>query len=257
MTGAAHHLRNGLADDSGVTLIELVVGIALSLIVMAALMAMIVTSQHQTSILRDVSQATQYGRTTMTRIVDELHSGCISEGFAPVQKGSSATKLVLVDAYSEKAEIEAGSTTREDELAYENSKLVDTMRASTGGSAPEFTFAESPTSKVTIGTHISKSTALEREAKKTATIFRYYKYRSSLKESEVNEPSDLLEELSVPAEGLSAGEAKEVAAVGINFIAAPADGMETVGRTATFSTIVTLAFSVPSAENKVVDGPCK
>ena len=39
----------------------------------------------------------------MTKIVDELHSGCIAREFAPVQAGSSRKELIFVTGFSENA----------------------------------------------------------------------------------------------------------------------------------------------------------
>ena len=102
-------LRLRLQDESGLSLVELLIAIVTSLVVVAALMGLLVVSQHQTVLLRDVGQATQSGRTAMTRIVDEVHSACLAKEFAPVQKESTASKLVLVNAYSNEAESRAAN----------------------------------------------------------------------------------------------------------------------------------------------------
>ena len=100
-----------ISDEAGISLVELLVAMVSALVVAAAIMGLLVVSQHQTAILRDVGQATQYGRTAMTRIVDELHSSCIAKEFAPVQKESTPSKLILQNAYSKEAEIKSGERT--------------------------------------------------------------------------------------------------------------------------------------------------
>jgi type II secretory pathway pseudopilin PulG len=248
-------LRNRLAGDSGFTLIELLVGIATALVVVGALMGLLVVSQHQTSILRDVVQATQYGRTAMTRVVDELHSACIAKEFAPVQKESTASKLVLVNAYSKEAEIKAGERTREDIITFNKAAgaLIDETIPSSGGEYPRFTFAGAPT-KTTIGTNITETGA----GVKASPIFTYYEYSKEIEaEGATGESSTLKKIESVPAKGFSENEARAIAAVGITFTAAPASGQETVGRSVNVNTLVTLAFSAPNTEAVVKDGPCR
>jgi Tfp pilus assembly protein PilW len=247
-------VTNALSDESGVTLIELLVAMASGVLVMGALLGILVISQHPTAVLTDVAQATQAGRTTMTRIVDELHSGCISEGFAPVQAKSTATKLIVIDAYSENAEIKAESTTRKDEIEFSSSKLTDTRIPASSGSWPTFTFAGSAV-KTTLGSGISKSNALE--PAKAATIFNYYEYTATAESSSSTGESGSLQKMEVPVEGFTEAEAKKIAAVGINFVTTPPNGLEGVGRSATQSTLNTFAFSVPNTEATITAGPCK
>jgi type II secretory pathway pseudopilin PulG len=250
-----HSLRTRLANESGVTLVELLVGIVSALVVMAALMGLLVITQHQTSILTDVGQATQYGRTAMTRIVDELHSACIAKEFAPVQKESTSSKLIFVNAYSKEAEIKTGERTREDIVTFNKATgtLTDETISSTGGEYPSFTFAGAPT-KATIGSKISET----KEGAKTDPVFTYYEYRKEVEaEGAVGESSTLKKIEPVPAKGFSESEAKAIAAVGITFTAAPASGQEAVGRSVNINTLATLAFSAPNTEAEIKDGPCR
>jgi hypothetical protein len=250
-----HSLRNRLSSDAGVTLVELLVGIISALVVMAALMGVLVVSQHQTSILTDVGQATQYGRTSMTRIVDELHSACIAKEFAPVQKESNSSKLIFIDAYSKEAEIKSGERTREDVITFnkESGTLTDETIPSSGGEYPSFTFAGAP-SKAIIGSKISETS----EGAKTKPVFTYYEYKKEVEaEGATGESSTLKKIESVPVKGFSENEAKAVAAVGITFTAAPASGQETVGRSVNLNTLATLAFSAPNTEAEIKDGPCR
>jgi hypothetical protein len=252
---ARHLLRGLLVDESGLSLVELLVAIISALVVMGAVMGLLVVSQHQTSILRDVSQATQYGRTAMTRIVDELHSSCIAKEFAPVLKESSGSKLVLIDAYSKEAEIKSGERTREDILIFNKEKgtLTDETIPSSGGEWPNFTFAGTP-SKVIIGSNISET----KEGGKAIPVFRYYEYKKKVEpDGTVGETSTLEKLESVPEKGFSENEAKAIAGVGITFTAAPSSKLETVGRSVNLNTLMTLAFSAPNTEAEIKDGPCR
>ena len=252
---AGHILDLGLADESGFSLVEVLVAMISSIVVMGALMGLLVVSQHQTSILHDVGQATQYGRDAMTRMVDELHSSCIAKEFAPVEKESTGSKLIFIDAYSKEAEIKSGERTREDILTYNKEKrtLTDETIPSTGGEWPTFTFGGTP-SKFVLGTNITET----KEGAKALPVFSYYEYKKKPEPDGSTEASTTLKEVeSVPVAGLSENEAKGIAGVAITFTAAPSSGQETVGRSVNLNTLVTLAFSAPNTETEVKDGPCR
>jgi type II secretory pathway pseudopilin PulG len=244
-----------ISDESGISLVELLVAMVSALVVAAAIMGLLVVSQHQTAILRDVGQATQYGRTAMTRIVDELHSSCIAKEFAPVQKESTPSKLILQNAYSKEAEIKSGERTREDIITFNSASrtLTDETLPSTGGEYPAFTFGGTP-SKEIIGSNISET----KQGARSVPIFTYYEYKKAPEPDGSTEASTTLKEVtSVPAKGFSESEANAIAGVGISFTAAPASGLETVGRSVNLNTLVTLAFSAPNTEAEIKDGPCR
>src|SRR6202012_32837 len=99
LSAAAIHDR--LRDRSGFTLIETLVAMVTGVVVTGALFAILEVSAKQSSHLSNTAAATTAGRATMNRLVNALHSACIEEGFAPVKKESTPSKLVFVSGYDQ------------------------------------------------------------------------------------------------------------------------------------------------------------
>jgi Tfp pilus assembly protein PilW len=244
-------------DEHGFTLVEMVVAMATGIIVSLALFAILDFSVRQSGRLNDLAQATQLGRGAMTKMVDELHSACLSPGFTPVQEKSSATSLRFINANSPEAVISKTSAYqhniewKEEAGGKGAGVLTDYKYAANSGELPTFTFSStaSPTGGTRIGEKIAKTGS--------TPIFQYYEY--SLTNSGASEtPEGTLAPVSPPTTGFTAEEAKKVAAVLISFNTAPADKGSTAKDTnVDLSNQVTFAFSVPQSETKVVDTPCQ
>ncbi len=240
-----------LGDESGFTLIELLVAMVTGIIVTGALFAILEVSMHQTARVTDVTQANQLGRTTMTHIVDEMHSACISaDEFTPIQEKSEANKVIFLDAYSEKAEIPSA---HKDEITWnpETHTMVDKTYLSNGGSWPKFTFptTATPSQGVVIGEHI---TQVEPKAGEKLPIFQYFAYSTKSSTAPTEPSTTLSKTLTSP---LGPESAKEAASVLINFKAAPTSNVSS--RAIELSNQVTFAFSAPAAESPVEGAPCE
>jgi hypothetical protein len=85
-----------LSDEAGTTLVEMVVTIAVGMIVFVALTTVIIVSLRETGRASARVDAVQRARTTLTRIIDELHSACIAPQIAPVREGSGENSLSFV-----------------------------------------------------------------------------------------------------------------------------------------------------------------
>ena len=235
-------------DERGFGLMETLVALVMSVVVAGALFAILEVSLRQTSRVTDYIQASQLGRTAMTKIVDELHSACIAPGFAPVLEKSTPSELRFVTAFSGAAEI---ASAQEHRIKFEGSVLSDSSFANNPASAwPAFTFKESSTSVTRIGEHIEQS---EKEP-----VFRYYKYATASnggEEKGAKVALSALTEIPVVKE-LGSAAAKETAAVLIRFRALPANGNGKLNRGADMNTQVVFAFSAPGAESTIKDAPC-
>jgi Tfp pilus assembly protein PilV len=251
-------------EESGFTLIETLVAIVTGVIVTGALFAILEVSLHQSARVVDVVQASQLSRTTMTHIVDELHSACIAPKFQPIETGSNANELTFINGYSKSSQIPLSETSASEgqlgaykhTIKYEKSALIDYTYPSTAGTWPEYTFSAtaSPKGGVRIGENISQTESPE-GSKTLVPIFQYYKYAgesSSTAETPLGSISTT--RLVSP---LSATDANETAAVQISFRTASADNNSALNRSVDLSSQVTLAFSAPNSEATIGAGPCE
>jgi Tfp pilus assembly protein PilW len=245
-------------SERGFTLIETLVAMVTGLVVTGALFAILEVSLHQNARITDKVQADQVSRNTMNKVVDALHSACLSPGFTPVQSGSTANKLIFQNAYSSKAAIPSasegtaesvaeGAYKHEMELETSTGKLIDKAYPSTSISAWP-TIVYSTTAKTTVlGEHISQTGS--------TPVFEYLRYKKASNSESENVPIGTLEAISPPT--ASATAAKEVAAIVVSFNTSPSDANTKLNRSVDLKSQVTFAFSAPGAETPVSDAPCE
>jgi Tfp pilus assembly protein PilW len=253
-----------LRGESGFTMIEVLVATATSVVVLLAAGAVFIVSLHQSSRITDRVHATQLGRIAMSRMIDELHSACLTTGFAPIQEESTTNRLFFINTFGEEAipkkayEREIEWTGNPSTTKSSKGELIEKTWPSTSASTwPTFAFnvkTETPTTKV-LGTEIYNS-----EVKPGAflPIFEYSKYAEKVTES-TSTASNSLTEIPLAAETKLGEKAGEAAAVKVNFTAAPTDNNENVSadRSLPLSTQVVLSFGSPAAEGTIKDSPCQ
>lgn len=251
-----HLFRYGIGDERGFTLIELLVAMLTGLVVSGALFAILEVSLHQTVRLTDRVEADQTGRVAMTRIIDALHSTCISPEFRPIQSGSTKTELRFVAAYSNEATIPISAVAEhriswEKESGKETGTLTDSARTATGGAWPKYTFSGTFT-KTRLASNIA-----EVEENKEKTIFQYYRYALT-SSSEVEKQLTPLSTLEPkPLTMGTSVEAEEAASVLVRFIAYPSNGNTAANRGVDLRNQITLAMSAPSSETPIEAVPCE
>ncbi|HEV7527391.1 MAG TPA: hypothetical protein VGO29_00675 [Solirubrobacteraceae bacterium] len=234
--------------DDGATLIETLVAIVMGVLVIGALCGILVISLHQSKRTTDRVDANQRGRIAMTRIVNELHSACISQGFTPIQAESKENELRFQNAYSKEAVIPR-SEAWEHRIVYANETLRDYRYPATGGASPTFTFSSTatPSGGTLLASHVTKT--------ESKPIFSYYKYATTSTVGSATESTTTLTSLGTAT--LTTTTAPTAASVLINFTVAPSNGSEQRGRAVPFSTQVTLAFSSPAVETPIQAAPCE
>jgi Tfp pilus assembly protein PilW len=243
-----------LLDEHGFTLIELLVAMVAGMAVIGALFGILEVSLHQTANLTDRVQSNQNGRIAMTRIIDALHSTCLSPEFKPIQESSSENDLSFVNAYSNEANIPYTAVSKH-EIIWNKAAgtLTEKRYSATSGTWPEYKFPTSATSTTLIASNIAES----QEGGKSVPIFEYFKYNTtSSSASETLTPLSTINptRLTVP---LSLSNAAITASVAVRFTAYPSDGDTLSGRGVDFRNQVTLAMSAPSSETPIEAEPCE
>jgi prepilin-type N-terminal cleavage/methylation domain-containing protein len=255
-----YRLRTRAGDERGFTLIEVLVAMVTGIVVTGALFSILDFSVKQTGRLSQISQVAQTSGTAMTHIVDELHSACLSPGYAPVKAGSTSSKLIFVNAYfpetNEKAEAEY-KFVRKDELEYTAAgKLTDTLSRPTG----EEKEGEFPW-KVSGTTTFAEGVSLFGGGSSTEPVFKYYEYLKEPSSGGSTEGASTLTEIS-PAT-LTAAQAAKVASVTVSFRTSPTKKEGALSKSAEsgipvdLKTQTTFAFSAPNSESTISAGPCE
>jgi len=156
-----------MRDESGLTLVELLVATAAGVIVMFGItMALIVTLRETQRVASHVD-ANQRARIAMSRIIDQLHSACVAPLITPIQSSSTGTTLVFWHQTGSAVAL----TPVESKISLSGTTLTQSDYPATGGAAPKWTFATTPASTVQLMTNISQVSA-------SVPLFRYYGYSS-------------------------------------------------------------------------------
>jgi len=239
------------------------------IVVTGALFAILEFSVRQTSYISQTAQATQVSRGAMTHITDELHSACLSNGFSPVQAGSSPTKLIVQNGYSEEAEVPGTYTAKGATSGKSEGVRQDTIEWNEGTGyltdGVELGTAAEESGKYThfgVKTTVRLATNVSEGGEKLP-IFRYYKYAGSASTSTTAAASTLTEMPLATGKSLTAAEAEEVASVEVRFKTGSYSKEVKVSK-AQEATIpselqsqTTFAFSAPNSESTIQAGPCE
>jgi competence protein ComGC len=257
-----------IRTEHGFTLVELLVAMSTGMVVVLALFAILEFATRQTARITDTAQANQLGRIAMTKIVDELHSACISPSFAPIQEKSSENELRFINAYSEAAVIsEAKVEAYEHRIAFNEKAgtLTDYTFPETGGTWPNFTFTgskETPTGGTQLATGV-EATKSETTGK-ALPVFQYYGYATTASSGTEAALSTLsTEPLALSGSPATlATNAPSAASVLIRFTTSPTEKTKYLGIAGEHIRIplsdqVTFAFSAPRSETTATDAPCQ
>lgn len=225
-----------MRDEGGYTLIELLIGSMVSLIVLAAILAMVqVATGDQNRVVQHV-YAGQRARPAMNRIVDRLHSACVSPALAPVREGSSETSLVV---YS-RSGVAVSPTPNRYVIALSEGKLTETVALGSGTEPSNWTFgaASAPVQLID-----GVGTAEVGEPPAAVPLFRYFAYE---------EGHVATTPLTVP---LSKEDAAKTVQVDIAFTVGPSSAAGSAAAL-TLTDSATLRIEPASEDSAQVNLPC-
>ena len=113
-----------LGSEDGASMVELVVGMGMGMVVLAGLSMLLIVTMHGNARISARAEATDNARVAMTRIMEELHSACVTPTESPVQIGSNNTTLVFKrGTYGKAAGASQSAITTE--IAYSNGTLFE------------------------------------------------------------------------------------------------------------------------------------
>jgi hypothetical protein len=229
-----------LTDERGTTMVELLVGLAMGMIVLVGLSMTIITVLHGTARVDARVEATDNARIAVTRIMEELHSACVSPQIAPVREKSTGTSLIFWHAAAGETE-KVQPIPVKSRITYSNGTLTQTDYAKTGGTSPKWEFEAETAGRGTTRTLLANVTP----PPGSSSIFTYEKYEGGL-----------LKPLS--ATGLTELEAASTIVVRVALTASPKSRpVADQGAGATIKDSATLRLTPPSFNQGATAPPCQ
>lgn len=237
---------SSLGDESGTTMVELLVGMAMGMVVMVGLTMMIILVLHGTSRVDARVEATDNARVAVTGVMEELHSACISPQIAPIRTGSTGTELIFWHAAAGEAGAVAPIPVKS-KIAYSDGTgtgtLTQTDYAQVGGTSPNWTFEGEEGNHGTGSTRTLLTNVAPPPG--STNVFTYYKYEGG-------------EAKKITAGTLGVGEAAETITVNLALTASPrSTPVADAGSAATVKDSATLRLTPPSFEATASALPCQ
>lgn len=209
-------------SEQAMTLIELLIAVALSLLVSLTALAFLQFTSTDVSRITESTHANQTGRLAMEHLILELNSACVAPEIAPVLEGSSGTRLRFISGGGVQASlshVEAHEVLYTPASGSSPSTLVERSWPATpvGDSDPQsYSFEEAATPSTDVLLSGVRESEVEGGGSGRIPIFRYYRfYRGS-------DRSPVLGSLDPEALAIPLGaEARDVVKVSVAFTVAP------------------------------------
>jgi hypothetical protein len=189
-------------------------------------------------------ETNQRARTTLERLLEQLHSTCVAPNVLPVvaaSNGYTSDNDNLI--FLQQTGSAVSPTPNQRVVSLEGDTLKERVYPSIGGTAPNWTFGSSPSSTTTLATDVgsakfgSPSTAVP--------LFQYFAYQGAQ-----------LSTTPLPTP-LSASDAARTVAVTVSFSVSPSsNGANDPNAAATVSDSVVLRLSPASEAATEVNPPC-
>lgn len=210
--------RTKLADEDGFSLVELLVAMSIGIIVLIGVLAIVQATSRSSNRTTARIAADQAARPALTRIIDELHSSCISPDLAPILQGSGNSSVTFI--YS--ADGGVSPVPQKKTITLDSSGLItEYTYAYSGGTAPDWTFSTTASPRQLV----KNVTPAAAGGQTGLPLFRYYAYDSG----------GALSAVTPAAGGLSATEAAAVVQVTVALAVTPPKTTVSPDKAATLS----------------------
>jgi Tfp pilus assembly protein PilW len=155
-----------MSDERGFSIVELLVSMGAAMVVMTGVVTLTMTVMHSEARTTNRVDAASRARPAMTRIVQELHSACVTSHIVPVRTGSTGTSITFFSKSG--SGVGPAPDLHTISLTGSPPKLTDTVTQATPGSiAPNWDFS---------GPASAPRTLLTNVAAPGGVIFRYYDF---------------------------------------------------------------------------------
>ena len=144
-----------MTDERGFTLVELIVSIAIGMMVVLGVFALVDVSMRNSARIAARVDADQRARPVLQRLVDELHSACLGPDSSPVLVGSGDSTI----GFLHRTGAAVSPTPDKRVVTLTGGTLSESVYPVTGGTAPNWTFATSPSSTRQLLTGVGSATA--------------------------------------------------------------------------------------------------
>jgi prepilin-type N-terminal cleavage/methylation domain-containing protein len=238
-------------EQSGYTLIELLVAMAIGLIVSLGAFTFLEFASGDVSRVTDRVHVTQTGRLALEKIMLELHSVCVTPEVNPILLGSNESVIKFVSETGNQASF---PTVKEHEILYTKASgttegtLIEKTYSSVGEAVKgNYTFSSTVLGTTRLLTGVRQTT-------ESTPIFRYYRYYHEADATPVYGEID-----PTPITPLTKAEAEELSKVTVSFTLAP-EGKESStfnhDRPVAFEDSALFRLSPPSTAAEHINAPC-
>ncbi len=167
-----------MSNERGFTLVELLVGMAISVVVLIGILTLVEVTTRGSARVAARVEVDQRARTTLQRLLDELHSTCVSPNVLPVVAASNgytsdSNNLIFLQQTGSAV----SPTPDEHVVSLEGDTLKERTYPATGGTAPNWTFASTPSSTTTLMTDVGPAKLGTPPA--AVPLFQYFAYQGA------------------------------------------------------------------------------
>ena len=167
-----------MRDERGFTLVELLVTMAISIIVLFAILSLVQVTTRGSARVATRVEANQKARVARQYLIDRLHSTCVAPNVLPVVAASNGyqsngdTLIFLTQTGSA-----VSPTPVQRVVTLSNGTLTEQVYPATGGTAPGWTFATTPSSTRQLAAGIGPASTGNPPS--TVPLFQYFAYQGA------------------------------------------------------------------------------